>query len=111
MQSAREAQVEVGIVDEDREVGALAVHLGEQAAEDPPEVREVGHHLPEADDREIANVGQQGSPFAFEPVAAQAEDAHRRLQPGAKMTDEIRGVEVAGGLTAGDEEPRHQRAV
>ncbi len=111
MQGAGDAQVEVGIVDEDGDVGPRPIHLGQEVAEDPSEAREVRHHLPEPDHREVAHVGEQPRAFGLQALAAQPEDVRRRGRPATEVPDEVGGVQVAGRLTARDQEPRHGRAV
>jgi hypothetical protein len=107
-----EPQIEIGVVHQDRDVGALAIDLGEQRAEDPAEVLQVGDHFPQADDREIADVGEERRALGGEALAAKAENPRRIVRhQGTDVAHEVGGVEVAGRLTTRYEEPRHRRAV
>ena len=56
-------------------------------------------------------MAEQPRAFRLEAVAAEAEDLEGAGHARAEVADEIGGVEVAGRLTAGDQEPRHPRAV
>jgi hypothetical protein len=69
----------------------------------------VRDHLQQADYGQIPNVSHEPYAGALRAVATQAEDVEvgqRRLE----MTDQLRAVQVAGGFTAGEEEPRHEWA-
>src|SRR5262249_30223321 len=97
LELAGEAEVEVGVVDEHREIRPLAVPPGEQAAKDPAETAEVPHALDEAHDRELAHVGDELRPVGLRVVAAEP----RHGQPGdegAKVPQQLAAVKIARGL-------------
>ena len=94
LQLAREAQIEVGVVDEDGEVGALGVGAGEQFAEDAPQAGQVAQHFEEADDREIVDVRNELTTLGLQAVAAEAERVDV-FPEGAEVADELGRVEVA----------------
>ena len=110
LQLAREAQVEVGIVDQNGEVGPLGVGTSEQVAEDRPDPRQVSQHLQEADDGEVADVGDEPAALGLQAVASQPErlDVDADL---AQVAYELGRVEIARRLAARDEKARPRARV
>ena len=110
LQLAREPEVEVGVVHEDRGGGRVAVHLREHRAEHPSQAPQVTEHLEQAHHRQVADVGEEAAALGPEPVAAEAEHLEG-AEPGPQVTDEIPRVEVPRGLTAGHEQPGGARTL
>jgi hypothetical protein len=107
MDFAGQPQVEVGVVDEDREVGADRVDLVEQRAEDLAQAGQVRDHLEEPDHRQVAHVRGEPRSLGLQAVSAQTENvqvAHRLPE----VAHQVGAVEVAGGLAAGEKEAGHR---
>ena len=65
VQGPGEAEVEVGIVDEDGDVRPLAGRRPRAAPEDRAQVAQVGDDLEEPDDGEVAHVGESDAPWPW----------------------------------------------
>ena len=98
-----ETEVEARVVDQDREVGAVAIHLREHALEDPPEGSEMPHDLDDPDHGQFADVAQQRRLLCEQVLAAETEGIETR-QARPQVAQELAAVQVARGLAAGDQE-------
>ena len=108
MELLPEAEVEAGVVDEKRERGRVALHLLEDGAEDTAKVAHVAQHLEQSHHRQVPHVRQQVCAFGGQTVPSEPEDGEAR-DSRTEVPDQLTGVEVAGGLAAGDEKSRSGR--
>jgi len=108
MQLAREPEVEVGIVDQDRDVGRVPVDLVQHAPEDRPQLAEMGDDFEQADDRQVADVREQRGALGLQPVAAQPDDLEAGHAP-LEVADELRSVEIARRFAARDQQAGHRQ--
>ena len=75
-----QAQVELGIVDEEDDVRTFALDLLDDLIEDAPEHRQMAEDVEEADDAHLAGVMEERHPLAREQVAADAEHLQFRIE-------------------------------
>ena len=101
LQRFADAQVEPGIVDEQHDVGPLALDALDELAEHAAEHRQMAQHVEQADDAHLAGVMKERHALAREQIAADAEQLQRGIEL-LQLANDFRGVEIAGGL-AGDD--------
>ena len=107
VQRRAEAEVEVGKVDRDEDVGRMAPRLGHQPSIEPPRPRQLLHDLGEAGHAVVAIVLVEGGPGGGQPRPAEADDLDAGLAA-AQLLGERGRVEVAARFPAGDEDARHR---
>jgi hypothetical protein len=94
VQRRGEAEVEVGKVDRDEDVGRIAPRLGQQAAIEAPRARQLLHDLGEAGHAVVAIVLDERGAGGREARPAEAHDLDVRLEA-AQLLGERGRVEVA----------------
>ena len=103
MQLFGQPQVEIGVVDQKRGVRWPSVDVGQQAAEDPPQMLKMGDDLHETDHGQVPDVGDEAGLLRLQQVASQPDDV-KVLHPWAQVAHELGAVEIAGRFPARDEQ-------
>jgi hypothetical protein len=103
----RQAEVEPGEIDEDERVRAFRPRRRDEAAPGREQSRQLGDPRDHAGDRELAVVIDEKAAGGREPGAAESGDGQRGVER-EELVRQRAGVEVAGRLTAGQEEANAQ---
>ena len=105
----REAEIEVGRIDDDERVGTLGARRRDQAAQCGKRTRHFRNRFRQPGDGDVAIVVDQAAPGGFELRAAEAGDGQRWLER-AQLAGQRAGIEIAGGFTARQQKPNAQEA-
>jgi hypothetical protein len=105
MEMFGEAEVDVGEVDEDGDVGARAAEGADEAAVAGVDVRDVAEDLGDAHDGDVFGADGLGLALLGHVRAAEAGEGGLR-KTAAEGGDELGAVGVAGGFAGGEEEAR-----
>jgi uncharacterized protein YdeI (YjbR/CyaY-like superfamily) len=104
-QLAGEAEVDVGEVDEDGDIGAAGVDGGDEAAVFAVDVGHVPDDLGDAHVGDVFGADDAVEARGFHLRAAEAEGGEMG-QAGAQLGEELRAVVVSAGFAGGEEEGR-----
>ena len=104
-----EAEIEAGKVDQDERIGPIGLRRRDEPPPCGQQPRQLGNPLGEAGDRDLAVVGDEAAAGRRELRAAEARDAQRGIDR-EELAGQRPGVQIAGCLTAGQEEARAQDA-
>ena len=81
MGDSRQAQVEIRVVNQHHEIGALFLEKARQLAEDAPDDAQFFQHFHHADDRQFIAAAEQRDAFGLEIRPADARNLRVRQPP------------------------------